>query len=184
MRPVLVWYTDDISRYNITRYFIQHNNFEGETSIRLRTYERRLYLTITGQWRQDIGSAITIVPDATVVSACNYLHKYSHRGTVKANVSLQPAGEVLLRSLVAWTYALNSSSLSHIYHMLPVAAEEFTWYKRISSSERHHSGGLQRAGFKFYSTMYKSYLILPANDILPCFVYTTCCNICSYSPAK
>ena len=57
--PVL--YTIDISRCNITRYFIQHNNFEGKTSTRLQTLERRPYLTLTGQWRRDIGIAVHLL---------------------------------------------------------------------------------------------------------------------------
>ena len=36
LHPLLL-YSPDISQYNITRYCIQHNNFGGKTSVRLRT---------------------------------------------------------------------------------------------------------------------------------------------------
>ena len=40
---MLLW-TLDISWYNITRYFIQHNKFGGKTSVRLGFHERHFFL--------------------------------------------------------------------------------------------------------------------------------------------
>ena len=34
-----ILYTVDISRYHVTRYCIQHNNFEGEISVTFRTQD-------------------------------------------------------------------------------------------------------------------------------------------------
>ena len=41
--------TTDISRYYITRYCTQHNNFEGKNSGRRRTHEIHPYLALTGE---------------------------------------------------------------------------------------------------------------------------------------
>ena len=66
---LLLW-TLDISRYIITQFGLHHNNFEGNTSVRLRTHERRPYLALNGRgmgvfrelfgekWPRDIGSAL------------------------------------------------------------------------------------------------------------------------------
>ena len=41
--------TRDISRYNITRYYTQHNTFEGKKAVMLKIHERRLSIALTGE---------------------------------------------------------------------------------------------------------------------------------------
>ena len=46
----ILLYTLDISRFNVTRYFIKHKNFERKASVELQTHEKDPYLAITASY--------------------------------------------------------------------------------------------------------------------------------------